>query len=139
MFQIKGSRYSLPDLLGGQENATRYANGLCLVFRLCVDDYHRYCYIDWGVKGENHFLPGILHTVRPIALASCPVFIQNSREYTVLETEHFGAVTQVGGGRPCWWAAFKTTTAPVPSKRARKRACSFLAALPFSCSWNPIG
>ena len=62
MFQIKGSRYSLPDLLGGQENATRYANGLCLVFRLCVDDYHRYCYIDWGVKGENHFLPGILHT-----------------------------------------------------------------------------
>ena len=98
MFQIKGSRYSLPDLLGGQENATRYANGLCLVFRLCVDDYHRYCYIDWGVKGENHFLPGILHTVRPIALASCPVFIQNSREYTVLETEHFGAVTQVEVG-----------------------------------------
>ena len=98
MFQIKGSRYSLPDLLGGQENATRYANGLCLVFRLCVDDYHRYCYIDWGVKRESHFLPGILHTVRPIALASCPVFIQNSREYTVLETEHFGAVTQVEVG-----------------------------------------
>lgn len=68
------------------------------MFRLCVDDYHRYCYIDWGVKGENHFLPGILHTVRPIALASCPVFIQNSREYTVLETEHFGAVTQVEVG-----------------------------------------
>ena len=39
-----------------------------------------------------------LHTVRPIALASCPVFIQNSREYTVLETEHFGAVTQVEVG-----------------------------------------
>ena len=137
MFQIKGSRYSLPDLLGGQENATRYANGLCLVFRLCVDDYHRYCYIDWGVKGENHFLPGILHTVRPIALASCPVFIQNSREYTWRRS--ISAPSPRWRWAPCWWAAFKTTTAPVPSKRARKRACSFLAALPFSCSWNPIG
>ena len=100
MFQIKGSRYSLPDLLGGQENATRYANGLCLVFRLCVDDYHRYCYIDWGVKGENHFLPGILHTVRPIALASCPVFIQNSREYTGPGDGAFRRRHPGGGGRP---------------------------------------
>lgn len=98
MFRVKGSWYSLPDLLGDGEAARRYTGGLCLIFRLCVDDYHRYCYIDWGTKGENHFLPGVLHTVRPIALANCPVFLQNSREYTILETEHFGTVTQVEVG-----------------------------------------
>lgn len=98
VFAVKGSRYTLSELLGGSEIAGQYGGGLCLIFRLCVGDYHRYCYMDWGAKGENHFLPGVLHTVRPIALASCPVFTQNCREYTVLNTEHFGPVTQIEVG-----------------------------------------
>ena len=98
IFAVKGSRYTLSELLGGNEIAGQYGGGLCLIFRLCVGDYHRYCYMDWGTKGENHFLPGVLHTVRPIALASCPVFTQNCREYTVLHTEHFGPVTQIEVG-----------------------------------------
>ena len=98
VFAVKGSRYTLSELLGGSEIAGQYGGGLCLIFRLCVGDYHRYCCMDWGAKGENHFLPGVLHTVRPIALASCPVFTQNCREYTVLNTEHFGPVTQIEVG-----------------------------------------
>ena len=94
-FLIKQGQYTVQSLLRDEKLAKQFEGGILWQLRLSVDDYHRYCYIDWGVKGENHFLPGILHTVRPIALASCPVFIQNSREYTVLETEHFGAVTQV--------------------------------------------
>lgn len=95
---VKQSRYTISDLLGGDPIAARYQNGVCLVFRLCVHHYHRYAYIDSGVKGENHFIPGVLHTVRPIALAQCPVFTQNSREYTVIESENFGKVVQMEVG-----------------------------------------
>lgn len=95
---VKQSQYTIPDLLGGDPIAARYQNGICLVFRLCVDHYHRYAYVDSGIKRENHFLPGVLHTVRPIALAECPVFTQNSREYTVIESENFGNVVQMEVG-----------------------------------------
>lgn len=95
---VKQSLYTVSELLNGDVLADRYADGICLVFRLCVDHYHRYCYIDNGTKSENIFIPGRLHTVRPIALESYPVFVQNCREYTVMETENFGAVTQIEVG-----------------------------------------
>ena len=99
VFHIKGSDYSVGGLLGGNsELASRYAGGICLVFRLCVHHYHRYIYLDNGTKEENVFLPGKLHTVRPIALETFPVFIQNCREYTVLHTENFGDVAQIEVG-----------------------------------------
>ena len=75
-----------------------FEGGDCLVFRLCVDDYHRYHYIDDGEKGENVFIPGRLHTVRPIALEHTNVFIQNCREYTLMQTRHFGTVAQIEVG-----------------------------------------
>ncbi len=95
---IKQSWYSVSDLLGGDPVAESYRDGLCLVFRLCVDDYHRYCYIDDGTKGSNVYLPGVLHTVRPIALSALPVFVQNCREYTVMDTDDFGPVIQIEVG-----------------------------------------
>lgn len=99
VFHIKGSDYTVGGLLGGNEALTdTYAGGLCLVFRLCVHHYHRYMYLDDGEKGENTFLKGKLHTVRPIALEKFPVFVQNCREYTVMQTEHFGTVTQIEVG-----------------------------------------
>lgn len=99
VFPIKQSEYTLSSLLGGNEEvADIYKNGICLVFRLCPDHYHRYCYIDDGIKGDNVFIPGVLHTVRPIALEKVPVFTQNSREYTVMDTHNFGKVTQIDVG-----------------------------------------
>ena len=95
---VKQSRYTVSSLLGGDSVSERYRNGICLVFRLCVNHYHRYCYVDGGVKGENVFLPGKLHTVRPIALEKFPVFTQNCREYTVIRTENFGDVVQMEVG-----------------------------------------
>lgn len=99
VFHIKGSDYTVRGLLGGNDAlGESYAGGLCLVFRLCVHHYHRYMYLDDGEKGENVFIPGCLHTVRPIALERFPVFVQNCREYTVMETEHLGTVTQIEVG-----------------------------------------
>lgn len=95
---IKQSRYTISDLLGADPVAQRYQGGICAVFRLCVNHYHRYCYLDDVQKGENVFLPGQLHTVRPIALERLPVFVRNCRAYTVMESACFGAVTQVEVG-----------------------------------------
>ena len=98
MIPVKQSRYTVSSLLGGDSVSKNYQNGICLVFRLCVNHYHRYCYIDNGVKGKNVFLPGKLHTVRPVALEEFPVFTQNCREYTVIKTENFGDIVQMEVG-----------------------------------------
>ena len=95
---VKRSSYTIGELLVNDEVAREYNDGICLVFRLCVNNYHRYCYLDNGTKDDNHFIPGVLHTVRPIALKKRKVFVENSREYTLLRTENFGTVAQIEVG-----------------------------------------
>ena len=95
---VKQSAYTITSLLKNKELASRYNGGWCLVFRLCVDNYHRYAYPVSGAKGPNIFIPGILHTVQPIALEEFPVFAQNCREYTVIESDQFGKVVQMEVG-----------------------------------------
>lgn len=95
---VKGSSYTISQLLNNSRLAEKYNGGSCVVFRLAVDDYHRYVYIDSGTKEENIKITGKLHTVQPIALNISPVFIQNSREYTLMHTDNFGDVVQVEVG-----------------------------------------
>ena len=94
----KQSRYAIADLLGGDEAAARFAGGTCLVFRLGVQHYHRYCYPDGGSVLRAGFVPGELHTVRPIALERVPVFVRNCRAYALLETDNLGLVAQIEVG-----------------------------------------
>ncbi len=98
IFRIKGSRYRISDLIDHKFLADRFNGGLCLIFRLEVDDYHRYCYIDSGVKTGNTFIEGVLHTVNPIALEKYNIYKRNSREYTLIHTDNFGDVIQVEVG-----------------------------------------
>ena len=97
-FRIKNSDYTIDDLLNGDDISEKYVGGQALIFRLTVDDYHRYCYIDSGTKGYNKKIKGELHTVKPIAFYDYPVFTRNSREYTILHTENFGNVVQIEVG-----------------------------------------
>lgn len=97
-FIIKGTPYTVKDLLGGDAVYKDYIGGKCLVFRLAVDDYHRYCYFDNGFKGENKFLKGVLHTVHPIVVGEYNIYKRNCREYTVMETQNFGRAVQVEVG-----------------------------------------
>lgn len=95
---VKQSRYRLRRLLRSKKLAEEFRNGYCLVYRLEVTNYHRYCYFDDGIKGVNHFINGKLHTVRPIALENVPVFSENSREFSVMKTRHFGKAIQMEVG-----------------------------------------
>lgn len=98
VFSIKDSYYNVEDLVGGSEIAQEYISGTCLVLRLGVENYHRYCYVDDGFKSRNYHIPGRYHPVQPIVVRKHPVFIQNTREYTVLYTKNFGIVTQIEVG-----------------------------------------
>lgn len=95
---VKQSRYTIASLIDNEELAREYKDGICLVFRLCVNHYHRYCYPMDGEKSDNIFIKGKLHTVRPIALEACPVFTQNCREYTTIDTENHGKLLQMEVG-----------------------------------------
>lgn len=98
IFNIKDSYYKIEDLIQNKELAKEYINGYCLIFRLTVDDYHRYCYVDNGTKTKNTPIKGVLHTVNPIALERYNFYKTNSREYCILETENFGKIIQVEVG-----------------------------------------
>ena len=54
-------------------------------FQIVRRCYHRYGYVDDGKIVENNYVPGVLHTVRPIALNRYPVFVQNSRGILLLK------------------------------------------------------
>ncbi|MGN0676931.1 MAG: phosphatidylserine decarboxylase [Ruminococcus sp.] len=98
VFRIKGSDYSIYDMIKNSELAKKFEGGICLIFRLEVTDYHRYCYFDSGRKSNNVHIKGILHTVNPIAFRRYNVYKQNSREYTLLHTENFGDAVQIEVG-----------------------------------------
>ena len=96
-FRIKDVPYKLQDLLDSENLAREYEGGLCLIFRLSPDDYHRYAFPDRGTAEETVEIPGVLHTVNPIA-GSMAVYRRNTRHYTILHTEHFGQLIQMEVG-----------------------------------------
>lgn len=95
---IKGSKYTVAEILQNEELAQTFEGGLALVFRLTVTDYHRYIYFDNGTKEKNTFIQGILHTVQPIAQTKFKIYKTNSREYTVMHTQNFGTAVQMEVG-----------------------------------------
>lgn len=97
-FTMKHTTYSLSSLLRNRELAHKYEGGYALVFRLTVDDYHRYCYAADGLKGKNVRIPGVLHTVNPIANDYFPIYKENTREYSILQTQEFGDVVMMEVG-----------------------------------------
>lgn len=97
-FVVKDTAYTAASLLRSRKIAGHFQNGYAVVLRLAVNDYHRYCYIDDGVKSENYFIPGVYHTVNPIANDYVKIYKENAREFTMMKTKHFGNVVQVEVG-----------------------------------------
>ena len=94
--KIKNTIYSLSDLIGGGI-AEEFKDGNCLVFRLAMDDYHRYCFVDNGKLLSAKHIKGKLHTVSSIS-EKYKVFIQNDRIVNFYELQHFGNMIQIEVG-----------------------------------------
>lgn len=97
-FRIKGVDYTLEQLLRDGELARRFLGGTLLLFRLTVGDYHRYGYVDSGYLGREIHLDGVYHTVNPAAAGRHPIYRENTREYALLESDHFGTLLQMEVG-----------------------------------------
>lgn len=97
-FTVKGVDYTIADLLENKELAEKFDGGKCLIFRLAVDNYHRYGWCADGKAEAPVRIKGKYHTVQPIAMRRFPIFRENVREYTVVETERFGTVVQIEVG-----------------------------------------
>ncbi len=98
VFRIKGGTYTVEQLLRDRELADRFTGGTLLIFRLTVDDYHRYCYPDSGIKEDNVHIQGVYHTVNPIAYKRYAVLKENTREYTLLHSDHFDDIIMMEVG-----------------------------------------
>ena len=95
---VKQSPYTISSLLRSKSLARKFEGGYCMVFRLCVNHYHRYCYPDDAYRSRSVRIDGFYHTVRPVALESVPVFRENAREYCLLRTRSFGTIVQMEVG-----------------------------------------
>lgn len=107
MIRVKGSDYTVAELLdcgdrkgsetGSRINPADFQGGRCLVFRLCMDDYHRYCFMDRGRLTARYSVKGKLHTVSSIS-KDHKIYKENSRVVNGYQTEHFGRVIQIEVG-----------------------------------------
>ena len=97
-FSVKGSCYSLCELLHSETLAEKFRGGSVYIFRLTPADYHHYIFFDSGKRGKHCFIPGVFHTVDPVVHGSASVYHTNSREVTLLHTEHFSLAVQVEVG-----------------------------------------
>lgn len=97
VFSVKGVPYTVAELLENEALAREFCGGMCLIFRLAPTDYHRYAYPDAGAQEAAVKIPGVLHTVHPIAAGS-KVYRRNTRQYNVLHTAHFGKILQMEVG-----------------------------------------
>lgn len=88
-FRIKKSEYTVRSLLRSRRLAEKYRGGSAVILRLAVHDYHRYCYADDGIISQYRSIPGIFHTVQPLANEYYPVYHENTREYCTLHSDHF--------------------------------------------------
>lgn len=99
---IKGLQLYAEEVLGATPAKERFANGPCLLARLCPVDYHRFHFPDSGKSAHFHVETGKLHSVNPAALERKPnLFLSNERQVSLLQTENFGLLAYVEVGALC--------------------------------------
>lgn len=81
---IKGSRYTVENLLQSKKLAHRFQGGSALLFRLSAEDYHRYAFVENGDIIYKKKIGGRLHTVSSFS-RNYPIYTENSREYIVIK------------------------------------------------------
>lgn len=97
-FTVKGQNYRLEDILQDRSLADYYESGTLFIYRLAVDDYHRYLASETGTVIHRRKIRGKLHTVREIAHQRFQLFKENKRAYCLIETKKLGTILQMEVG-----------------------------------------
>ena len=99
---VKGIYLKPKELLNNKTWENTFEDGPLLLARLCPVDYHRFHYPDNGFVLDDYRIPGLLHSVNPVALKAKPdILITNERHVTILETENFGKLAYIEVGAVC--------------------------------------
>ena len=115
---VKGRRFTVGELLGSEGGSALpvFRKGALCVCRLAAIDYHRYHYPDDGTETARWRAGKRYESVHPFALArNLPVFTENVRTVSLLETAHFGRVAFVEVG--AFGVGSITQTHPGPAFR----------------------
>lgn len=96
---IKGSDFTIANLIGDHDRAAVWENGAVANFRLSPQDYHRYhSPVEGRVKWYKS-IPGDYLQVDPVALqSSVNILTENARSCVCIDSEQFGQVLFVAIG-----------------------------------------
>lgn len=98
-FYVKGSKFTMRELLGDEELAEKFAGGAMLISRLCPVDYHRFHFPVSGLPTSPKLIKGWLYSVSPIALRkNIRYLVENKRMLTVIDSPEFGDVAMLEVG-----------------------------------------
>lgn len=86
---IKGINYSMHQLF--DTDIVDFKGAYMFIYRLSVDDYHRFHYIDDGKRIIKKEIKGKYHTVSD-ASKKHHIYQENHRSYSILDTKHFGKI-----------------------------------------------
>lgn len=96
---IKGSDFSITNLVMDTQLGKRFDEAAVASFRLSPQDYHRYHSPVSGTITLYRSMPGDYYQVDPVALQSgVDILTRNARDYMLIETEQFGGVLFVAIG-----------------------------------------
>ncbi len=86
--KVKNITYKINELV---DEKLDYKNGYIFIYRLALDDYHRFHYIDDGKRLKRKKIKGRLHTVSSSS-SNYKIYKENEREYSILQTKNYGSI-----------------------------------------------
>ena len=86
--KVKNITYKIDELI---DEEIDYKNGYVFIYRLALDDYHRFHYIDDGRRIKRKRIKGRLHTVSSSS-EEYKIYKENEREYSILETKNYNKI-----------------------------------------------
>ncbi|WP_051569153.1 phosphatidylserine decarboxylase [Alkaliphilus transvaalensis] len=120
--QVKGSHFSLMELIGDQQLALEYEGGICIIVRLAPVDYHRFHFPAKGIPKVAKRIEGHYYSVSPYALRRMTeIYCRNKREITELETDLFDRLLLVEVGATCVGSIVQTYEADKPVIKGQEK------------------
>lgn len=93
--EIKNQTYQLAELIQDNQLTPKFDGGILCVYRLALEDYHRYLTAESGKILFQKNITGKLHSVRELAQTKAAIFKENKRVVTAIETAHLGIILQM--------------------------------------------
>lgn len=122
LFEIKGFKYTIPELINNTQITSEFTNSTCLIFRLSPTDYHRFHFIDNGTCEPTNKILGDYYSVNPVALKKIPeILCKNKREWSIFHSQNFGDMLYIEVGATFVGSILQTYTPNSPVSKGDEK------------------